>query len=258
MSFYKAIQSDFKKPFIIIPTYNEKENIQQLIPEIFQFPYGFYILIIDDNSPDGTGKVADEMTKNYPNLRVLHRDKKSGLGTAYKEGFKYAINDGADLIFEMDADYSHDPKALPFFLEKIKKCDVAVGSRYYTGISVVNWPLRRLLLSLAASLYVRIILGLPIKDTTAGFKCFRSEVLKKIDLDKVRSNGYAFQIEMNYRIHREGFKIEEIPIIFIDRHTGTSKMSRKIVLEAIFIVWRLRFEDLFDMIKRLFGKEIKK
>lgn len=254
MSFYKSSQINFNKPFIVIPTYNEAENIQQIVPEILQWPYGFNILIIDDNSPDGTGVIADNMAKTYPGVKVIHRDKKSGLGTAYKEGFKYALNEGADIIFEMDADYSHDPKALPLFLEKIKEYDVVIGSRYFTGISVVNWPLRRLLLSLMASLYVRIILGMPIKDCTAGFKCFRKEALQSIDLNKVKSNGYAFQIEMNYRIYKKGFKLAEVPIVFIDRHAGSSKMSRKIVLEAILIVWRLRWEYLLNSIKKIFNK----
>lgn len=226
---------------IVIPTYNEKANLPVLIEEIFKHQIPFSILIVDDNSPDGTGLIADELAKQYPDrVHVIHRAGKMGLGSAYIEGFKYALKWGADYIFEMDADFSHDPRYLPDFIEKIKDYDVVVGSRYVNGISVINWPLSRLVLSLIASQYVRLITGLKLTDTTAGYKCFSRKVLETIDLDAVYSNGYSFQIEMNYRTTQLGFKIGEIPIIFVDRHSGTSKMSGHIVREALYVVWKLR------------------
>lgn len=229
------------KCMIVIPTYNEKANLPVLIEEIFKHQIPFSILIVDDNSPDGTGLIADELAKQYPDrVHVIHRAGKMGLGSAYIEGFKYALKWGADYIFEMDADFSHDPRYLPDFIEKIKDYDVVVGSRYVNGISVINWPLSRLVLSLIASQYVRLITGLKLTDTTAGYKCFSRKVLETIDLDAVYSNGYSFQIEMNYRTTQLGFKIGEIPIIFVDRHSGTSKMSGHIVREALYVVWKLR------------------
>lgn len=229
------------KCMIVIPTYNEKANLPVLIEEIFKHQIPFSILIVDDNSPDGTGLIADELSKQYPDrVHVIHRAGKMGLGSAYIEGFKYALKWGADYIFEMDADFSHDPRYLPDFIEKIKDYDVVVGSRYVNGISVINWPLSRLVLSLIASQYVRLITGLKLTDTTAGYKCFSRKVLETIDLDAVYSNGYSFQIEMNYRTTKLGFKIGEIPIIFVDRHSGTSKMSGHIVREALYVVWKLR------------------
>ncbi len=229
------------KCMIVIPTYNEKANLPVLIEEIFKHQIPFSILIVDDNSPDGTGLIADELAKQYPDrVHVIHRAGKMGLGSAYIEGFKYALKWGADYIFEMDADFSHDPRYLPDFIEKIKDYDVVVGSRYVNGISVINWPLSRLVLSLIASQYVRLITGLKLTDTTAGYKCFSRKVLETIDLDAVYSNGYSFQIEMNYRTTKLGFKIGEIPIIFVDRHSGTSKMSGHIVREALYVVWKLR------------------
>lgn len=229
------------KCMIVIPTYNEKANLPVLIEEIFKHQIPFSILIVDDNSPDGTGLIADELAKQYPDrVHVIHRAGKMGLGSAYIEGFKYALKWGADYIFEMDADFSHDPRYLPDFIEKIKDYDVIVGSRYVNGISVINWPLSRLVLSLIASQYVRLITGLKLTDTTAGYKCFSRKVLETIDLDAVYSNGYSFQIEMNYRTTKLGFKIGEIPIIFVDRHSGTSKMSGHIVREALYVVWKLR------------------
>jgi dolichol-phosphate mannosyltransferase len=233
------------KSMIVIPTYNEKENIKRLVKEILRLKDNFQVLIVDDNSPDGTGRIADKLSEEYPEVKVIHRKGKLGLGSAYIEGFKYALKEGVDYIFEMDADFSHDPKYLPLFLEKIKDCDVVIGSRYLNGVSVVNWPIRRLILSYGASLYVRFLTGLKIKDCTGGFKCFRREVLENIDLDKIESDGYAFQIEMNYKCHRKGCRIREIPIIFVDRHSGTSKMNRRIVFEAFFVVWRLMFSSFF-------------
>jgi len=239
-----VIEKEFKMSvWIVIPTYNEKNNLEELIEEILNLNIQEkHVLVVDDNSPDGTGVLADTLSKQHNNVHVLHREAKKGLGTAYVEGFKYAISQKADYVMEMDADFSHDPQVIPVFLEKIKQYDVVVGSRYFNGISVVNWPLRRLILSLLASTYVRLILGLPLQDCTSGFKCFRRNVLESIDMDLIASNGYAFQIEMNYRAYKKGFNLGEVPIIFIDRHSGSSKMNRKIVLEAIFIVWKLLFK----------------
>jgi dolichol-phosphate mannosyltransferase len=234
-----------KKPYIVIPTYNERENIENLVIDILNLKLGIHIIIVDDNSPDGTGEIADKLAQKFPEVKVIHRERKSGLGTAYVKGFKTALENGADVIFEMDADYSHDPKYIPEFLKAIEKYDVVIGSRYTNGISIVNWPIQRLFISLLANFYVRFLLGIPIKDCTSGFKCFRKEVLDSVNLSKIKSNGYAFQIEMNYLAYKKGFKIKEIPIIFVDRRTGTSKMSRKVVIEAIIIVWRLLLENLF-------------
>lgn len=203
------------------------------------------ILVVDDNSPDGTGKLVNDMSEQNDRIQVLHRPSKLGLGSAYIAGFKHAIQQDVDCIFEMDADFSHDPNMIPEFLEKLETCDVVIGSRYISGINVVNWPMSRLLLSYFANFYTRIITGMSIQDATGGFKCFKREVLEQIDLDQVRSDGYAFQIEMNFRCWRKGFRICEIPIIFVDRHSGTSKMSRRIIYEAIWIVWWLRLKRLF-------------
>lgn len=203
------------------------------------------ILVVDDNSPDGTGKLVNDMSEQNDRIQVLHRPGKLGLGSAYIAGFKHAIQQDVDCIFEMDADFSHDPDMISEFLEKLETCDVVIGSRYISGINVVNWPMSRLLLSYFANFYTRIITGMSIQDATSGFKCFKREVLELIDLDRVRSDGYAFQIEMNFRCWRKGFRICEIPIIFVDRHSGTSKMSRRIIYEAIWIVWWLRLQRLF-------------
>ncbi|MFH1824563.1 MAG: polyprenol monophosphomannose synthase [Candidatus Firestonebacteria bacterium] len=229
------------KCLAVIPTYNENANIESLIRKILEYVENIDILIIDDNSPDGTGKIVEEISKSNPRVKLFKREGKKGLGSAYLMGFKYALQANYDVVFEMDADFSHDPMMLPVFIEKIKESDLVVGSRYLNGISVVNWPLRRLILSLLANFYIRLILNIPVKDCTSGFKCFRKEVLNSIDLDKIKSEGYSFQIEMNYYAFRKGFKIEEIPIIFVDRHSGFSKMSRKIALEALFLPWKLKF-----------------
>lgn len=235
-----------EKSLIIIPTYNELENIQKMIPEIFGlYENNLDILVIDDNSPDGTGSFVEELSKNNNRVKIIRREKKSGLGTAYVEGFKFALKNDYDFIFEMDADFSHDPKEIRNFLKAIKDYDLVLGSRYASGISVVNWPMRRLILSYLANLYTRIITGLPVKDATGGFKCFRRQVLESINFDKVKSNGYAFQIEITFKAWKNGFTVLEIPIIFIDRTTGTSKMSKKIVHEAIFMVWKLRLRSIF-------------
>lgn len=230
------------KTIIVIPTYNESENISSIIPEIHKYLPETHILVVDDNSPDGTGKIVAEMKDKDERIHLLERPGKMGLGTAYCDGFRYALKNDYDAIFEMDADFSHNPKELPNFLKEIENGnDLVIGSRYITGVNVVNWPLSRLILSYGASFYTRIITGMPIKDATAGFKCFRASFLRKINLDTIKSNGYGFQIEMNYRFWKLGAKIKEISIIFIDRRSGVSKMNKKIVYEAIFLVWKLKF-----------------
>jgi len=238
-----------KKSLVIIPTYNELENIPNLIPKILQKDEGLEVLIVDDNSPDGTAAFVEEESKLNSRVHLIKRNAKLGLGTAYIEGFKYALKNGYDFIFEMDADFSHNPKELINFLREIESADLVLGSRYKSGVNVVNWPMKRLLLSYFANVYTRIITGLPVKDATGGFKCFRREVLEAIDLDNVKSNGYAFQIEMTYKAWKKGFRIKEISIIFIDRVKGTSKMSKKIVREAVTMVWKLRIRSLFGLLK---------
>ncbi len=228
------------KTLVIIPTYNESENIERIVPEILDKDQSIDVLIVDDNSPDGTGELADKMAEKNSKIFVIHREKKSGLGTAYKAGFRYAIENGYDYIFEMDADFSHDPKCIPSFLEAIKEADLVLGSRYISGVNVINWPMSRLLLSYYANVYTRLVTGLPVKDATGGFKCFRRKVLESVDLDKVKSEGYSFQIEVSLRAWKKGFKIKEIPIVFEDRREGRSKMSKKIVREAVWMVWKLR------------------
>ncbi|SRR5690606_27895625 len=233
------------RALVIIPTYNERENIQRLVPDVLGRDPRFDVLIIDDASPDGTGEVADAIAAEEPRVHVLHRAGKLGLGTAYIEGFRWGLARGYDYLFEMDADFSHDPAHLVQFMEAIRDADVVVGSRYLGGrVTVVNWPISRLLLSYFANLYARIITGVPVADATSGFKCFRREVLEKIDLDQVRSEGYAFQIEMTMRAWKAGFRIREIPIVFADRDVGVSKMSKRIIREAVWRVWHLRLLDL--------------
>ncbi len=228
------------KTLVIIPTYNESENIKRIVPLVLEKDSSINVLIVDDNSPDGTGRIADEMAKENDRIFVIHRQNKSGLGTAYITGFKFALEKSYDLVFEMDCDFSHDPKYIPHFLESAREADLVLGSRYISGVNVINWPMSRLLLSYYANVYSRIVTGLPVKDATGGFKCFHRKVLEAIDLDKVRSNGYSFQIEMSFRAWKKGFKIKEIPIVFEDRKVGQSKMSKKIVREAVWMVWRLR------------------
>lgn len=233
------------KTLVIIPTYDEKENVAKIIEKTLMTLESIDVLIVDDNSPDGTARIVKDIMQKEPRVLLIEREGKLGLGTAYIAGFKFAIERKYDYIFEMDADFSHDPGEIPNFLEKIKDYDLVLGSRYLHGVTVVNWPLRRLFLSYSANVYSRIITGLRIKDCTGGFKCFRREVLEAIDLDKVHSGGYAFQIEMSLKAWKKGFKIIEIPIIFIDRLEGQSKMSRKIVFEAVWMVWKLRILILF-------------
>lgn len=233
------------KTLVIIPTYNELDNVRKLIPDILVMHPDFNILIVDDGSPDGTGKFVNELSQKDSRIKLLERGKKQGLGTAYVAGFRYMLSNGYDLAIQMDADYSHDPKELQKFLESAENNDLVIGSRYITGVNVVNWPLRRLLLSYFANIYSRTITGIPIKDCTGGFKCFKRAVLESINLNKITSNGYSFQIEMNYKAWKNGFKLIEIPIIFVDRIFGHSKMSKSIVYEAVFMVWKLRFKSIF-------------
>ena len=233
------------KTLIISPTYNEKKNIQQLVDLVLGENPEFHLLIVDDNSPDGTGDKVKTLQSVYKNLFLETRSKKSGLGTAYIFGFKWALKKKYDHIIQMDADLSHNPKDLPRMVKNLKDNDVVIGSRYINGISVVNWPLRRLMLSYGANAYSRIITGMPIMDGTGGFKAWKAKVLSDIDLDSVKSQGYSFQIEMNFRAWVKSYIIKEIPIIFSDRTIGQSKMSKTIVYEAIFMVWRLRIWKLF-------------
>ncbi|HUV35695.1 MAG TPA: polyprenol monophosphomannose synthase [Patescibacteria group bacterium] len=227
---------------IVVPTYNEKENVRELCDAVLSLGDGIGMLIVDDNSPDGTGDIVDAIAEENDRIHVIHREGKLGLGSAYITGFKWALaNTAAKFIFEMDADFSHNPASIPVFLDAIRDHDLIVGSRYLNGITVINWPLSRLILSCGANIYTRIVTGLPLKDSTGGFKCFRREVLEQLPLDTIRSDGYSFQIEMNFFCWKKGFRIKEIPIIFEDRRVGVSKMSRKIVWEAAFMVWRLRF-----------------
>jgi dolichol-phosphate mannosyltransferase len=233
------------RALVIVPTYNERFNVARLIPAILAQDPSLEVLIVDDGSPDGTGAIVDGIAANNARVHVIHRASKLGLGTAYIAGFRWALERKYDLVFEMDADFSHNPERLPEFLEAIRESDVVLGSRYQNGhVNVVNWPMSRLFLSYAANIYARFVTGLPIFDTTGGFKCFRRNVLESIDLNSVKSNGYAFQIEMSYRAWKRGFQLFEIPIIFVDRTEGESKMSKKIVREAIWMVWRLRWWSL--------------
>ena len=234
------------KTIVVVPTYNERENIARLVEEVLKQHPSISLLIVDDNSPDGTGKLADEMAAANDRIKVIHRPGKMGLGSAYCAGFKVALDLGADFIIEMDADFSHSPSILPTFLETAQKFDLVIGSRYLNGVSVVNWPIRRLILSYLASVYTRMVTGLKLHDCTSGFKCFRRSALEAIDLNSVKSDGYSFQIEMNYRCMEKGFSMTEVPIIFIDRHAGSSKMSRRIVREAVLMVWKLRLGSLFS------------
>ncbi|HEU5049101.1 MAG TPA: polyprenol monophosphomannose synthase [Gemmatimonadales bacterium] len=229
---------------VCVPTYNERANLPLIVPAILEQDPRLEVLVVDDNSPDGTGQLADELAAADSRVHVLHREAKEGLGRAYLAGFRWALERGYDFILEMDADFSHDPKFLPRFMEAAENADVVIGSRYNQGVNVINWPISRLLLSLGANQYARMVTGLPVSDSTGGFKCFRREVLEAIDFSRVRSNGYAFQIEMSYRAWRKGFRIVEIPIVFTDRVEGQSKMSKRIVREAVWMVWSLRLRSI--------------
>jgi len=231
-----------ERSVVIIPTYNERENIERIIAAVLSQDPSIDVLVVDDGSPDGTGGIVDAIAAENPRVHAVHRSGKLGLGTAYVAGFKWALERDYEYIFEMDADFSHSPDRLPAFLAAIQDADLVLGSRYQNGhINVVNWPISRLFLSYSANIYARHVTGLQIFDATGGFKCFRRRVLEAIDLSDVRSNGYAFQIEMTYRAWKKGFRIVEIPIVFVDRTEGSSKMSKRIVREAVWMVWRLRW-----------------
>lgn len=233
-----------QKAIVVLPTYNERENLPRIAPLILAQSteeVEVHLLIVDDNSPDGTGKIADDLARENPLIKVLHRPGKLGLGTAYCEGFGRALKEGADYLLEMDADFSHDPAYIrPMLAAARQGTQVVIGSRYKEGISVVNWPLKRLLLSYFANMYARVVTGLPLADCTGGFKCFKREVLTALDLNKIKSKGYSFQLELNYRCFQKGFSFTEVPIIFYNRKAGVSKMSGKIIWEAFWMAWRLR------------------
>lgn len=234
-----------KKALVIIPTYNEKRNIPYLLQRIFKLNLPeLEVLFVDDNSPDGTAEVIREQMNKNQHIHLIEREGKMGLGTAYIKGFRWALERKYESIFEMDADLSHDPNEIPNLLKAAEEADLVIGSRYLTGVNVINWPLLRLFISVMASKYTRVITGLPVKDCTSGFKCFRRRVLEQIPLDGISSNGYSFQIEMNYKVWKRGFRLKEIPIIFYDRKEGSSKMSKKIMWEAALMVWKLRILSL--------------
>jgi len=238
-----------ERALVVIPTYNEVENVPGLVPQVLAQDPRLEVLVVDDGSPDGTGRLAEALAAKQPRVHVLHREGKLGLGTAYLTGFRWALERGYDYVFEMDADHSHDPGHLKDFLKAVEQADLVLGSRYLEGkVTVVNWSMGRLLLSYCANIYARWITGLHIWDLTGGFKCFRRHVLEAIDLSRVRSNGYAFQIEMSVRAWRKGFKLKEIPIVFVDRTEGQSKMNRSIVREAVWMVPRLRLMTWFGRI----------
>ena len=238
-----------ERALVIIPTYNEAMNIGHLVPLVLAQDPRLEVLVVDDNSPDGTGQIATQLAAADPRVHVLQREGKRGLGTAYLAGFSWALEQGYDYMFEMDADFSHDPAHLKDFLKAVAQADLVLGSRYLNGrVTVVNWPMGRLLLSYCANIYARWLTGLRIWDLTGGFKCFRRRVLEAIDLSRVRSNGYAFQIEMSVRAWRKGFTLKEIPIVFVDRTEGQSKMNRAIVREAVWMVPRLRLMAWFGRI----------
>ncbi len=243
-----------EKALVIVPTYNERDNIIRLIDAVLEQDSRIEVLVVDDGSPDGTGEVVSERAAIDAKVHLLSRPSKMGLGTAYVAGFRWALERDFDYVFEMDADFSHDPSHIPQFLASVVDADLVLGSRYREGkVTVVNWPIARLVLSYAANIYARFVTGLPLFDATGGFKCFRRRVLESIDLDDVRSNGYAFQIEMSFRAWRQGFRLVEIPIVFVDRTEGESKMSKKIVREAIWMVWRLRWWAMTGRLARIDG-----
>jgi dolichol-phosphate mannosyltransferase len=231
------------KTLVVVPTYNERENLPALARRLLALPVPVEMLVVDDNSPDGTGKLADELAAQHSSIHVLHRTEKSGLGRAYIAGFKWALDAGFEFVFEMDGDFSHNPDDVPMFLEAAKEADLVLGSRYLNGIRIINWPLSRLMLSKGAAKYVQIVTGMPFTDPTGGYKCFRRRALQAINLDGVRSNGYSFQIEMTHKLWRQGIKVVEVPIIFSERIQGHSKMSGHIISEAFWMVFRLWFQN---------------
>lgn len=238
-----------ERALVIIPTYNERVNLPIIVPQVLEQDARLEVLVVDDNSPDGTGALADELAAADARVHVLHRQSKEGLGRAYLAGFRWALERDYDLVLEMDADRSHDPKYLPALLAATEEAEVVIGSRYKNGVNVINWPMSRLLLSYFANKYAHWVTGLPLSDATGGFKCFRSVVLRSLDLDAVKSNGYAFQIEMSFRAWKKGFRLAEVPIVFTDRVEGHSKMSKRIVREAVWMVWWLRIESLTGQLK---------
>jgi dolichol-phosphate mannosyltransferase len=231
------------KTLIIVPTYNERENLPRMAQRLLSLPVAVDLLVVDDNSPDGTGKIADELAAKHPQIHILHRAEKNGLGRAYIAGFKWALEHGYEFIFEMDGDFSHNPDDIPAFLEAARNADLVLGSRYVGGIRVINWPLGRLMLSRFAGKYVMLVTGMPFSDPTGGYKCFRRRALQALNLDEVRSNGYSFQIELTNKLWRQGFEIVEVPIIFTERTEGQSKMAGGIVNEAFWLVWRLWLQN---------------
>jgi dolichol-phosphate mannosyltransferase len=235
--------SYMNKTLVVVPTYNERENLPPLAQRLLALPVPVDMLVVDDNSPDETGKLADELATQYPAIHVLHRMEKNGLGRAYIAGFKWAMERGYEFVFELDGDFSHNPDDIPMFLEAARDADLVLGSRYLNGIRIVNWPLRRLMLSKSAANYVRIITGMPFTDPTGGYKCFSRRALQAINLEEIRSNGYSFQIEMTHRLWRQGMRIVEVPIVFTERVQGHSKMSGHIIQEALIMVWRLWFQN---------------
>ncbi|NIR42994.1 MAG: polyprenol monophosphomannose synthase [Gemmatimonadetes bacterium] len=240
--------AEYGRTLVVMPTYNEKENLPIVVPRVLAQQHEIEVLIVDDNSPDGTGEVADQMAGRDDRIHVMHRPGKLGLGTAYIAGFKWALERDYEYVFEMDSDFSHNPDHIPEFLEAAQEYDLVLGSRYLRGVTVINWPMSRLLLSYFANKYARIVTGLPFSDTTGGFKCYRREVLEEIDLDKITSEGYSFQIETTFRAWRRGFKVGEITIVFSDRTEGASKMSGRIIREAVWKVWWLRLLRIFRRI----------
>ena len=228
---------------VVIPTYNEIENLPLLAPRVLEQDPRIELLIVDDDSPDGTGKLADDLARGSPRVHVLHRSEKPGLGPAYRAGLRHALDLGADVVVQMDADFSHPPEVLPTLLAEIERHDVVLGSRYLNGITVVNWPIERILISWFGNWYARMVTGLPISDTTGGFRCIRRELLERAGFERIRSNGYAFQIELNYRFIQHGARVKEIQFFFLDRTRGTSKLTKRIALEALWIVWWLRLAD---------------
>lgn len=233
------------KTLIVVPTYNERENLIPLTQRLLALPVNVDVLVVDDNSPDGTGKLAEELAGRHPVIHVLHRSEKNGLGRAYIAGFKWALEQGYEFVFELDGDMSHNPDDIPMFLQAAREADLVLGSRYLNGIRIINWPLSRLMLSKSAATFVRWVTGMPFTDPTGGYKCFRRRALQAIDLNLINSNGYSFQIEMTHRLWRIGMKIVEVPIIFTDRFQGCSKMSKSIMLEAFVMVWRLLAQNKF-------------
>jgi dolichol-phosphate mannosyltransferase len=228
---------------VVVPTYNERENLPPLTQRLLNLSTPVDMLVVDDSSPDGTGQIADDLAKKHPSIKVLHRTEKKGLGRAYLAAFKWALEHGYEFIFELDSDFSHNPDDIPMFLEAARNADLVLGSRYINGIRVINWPLSRLMLSKFAANYVQIITGMPFTDPTGGYKCFRRRALEAINLDSISSDGYSFQVEMTHKLWRQGMRVVEVPIIFTDRFQGHSKMSRQIVREALWMVWKLWFEN---------------